>query len=206
MTDSQQYQEMDIDRQRLGATYAKALLDATGTDKTDQIVEELESLVDDVLNKVPGINGLLSSLRIDTAEKSQMIDRLFGGRSSDELIKFLKVLNRHGRLDCIRHVAKAARAGLNRQRGRIEVQVITAEPVDSGVMDRIAEVLRNSLHSDVDLTSTVDGKLIGGLVVRVGDKVFDGSVANKLARLRTETIGKTVQQLRNSTERFAEDG
>jgi F-type H+-transporting ATPase subunit delta len=206
MTDSAKHQDMDIDRQRLGATYAKALLGASGSDNTDQVVEELESLVADVLDKIPGVGDLMSSLRIDAAEKSQMIDRLFGGRCSDGLIKFLKVLNRHGRLDCIRHVAKAARKGINQKHGRIAVNVTTAEPIDGDVTNRIADVLRGRLQSEVDVSCSVDSRIIGGLVVKVGDKVFDGSVANKLARLRTDAIGQTVRQLRGSLDRFAEDG
>lgn len=206
MTDSQQNQDMDIDRQRLGATYAKALLGATGSGNAEQVVVELESLVTDVLEKVGGIDDLLASPRLDVTEKSQVIDRVFGGHASDELLKFLKVLNRHGRLDCIRQVARAARDGVNQAIGRIAVDVTSAEALDSGVTDRIADSLRNSLKSEIDLKCHVNSKLIGGLVVKVGDKVFDGSVANKLARLRTEAIGKTVQQLRSSTARFAEDG
>lgn len=206
MAESSQVQDMDIDRQRLGATYAKALLGATGSDQASGVAEELESLVDDVLCKVSGIEELLASPRIDTDEKAQMIDRMFGGRVSDEVLKFLKVLNRHGRLDCIRQVARAVRDGVNESVGRLAVNVTTAEPVDSSVTDRIAEVLKNSLGADVEIKSFVDAKIIGGLMVKVGDKVFDGSVSNKLARLRTEAIQKTAQQMRSESARFAADG
>ncbi len=206
MAESSQVQDMDIDRQRLGATYAKALLGATGSDQASGVAEELESLVDDVLCKVSGIEELLASPRIDTDEKAQMIDRMFGGRVSDEVLKFLKVLNRHGRLDCIRQVARAVRDGVNESVGRLAVNVTTAEPVDASVTDRIAEVLKSSLGADVEIKSFVDAKIIGGLMVKVGDKVFDGSVSNKLARLRTEAIQKTAQQMRSESARFAADG
>ena len=206
MAESSQVQDMDIDRQRLGATYAKALLGATGSDQARGVAEQLESLVDDVLSKVSGVEELLASPRIDIDEKSQMIDRMFGGRVSDELLKFLKVLNRHGRLDCIRQVASAVRDGVNESLGRLAVNVTTAEPVDASVTDRIAEVLKNALGADVELNSFVDAKIIGGLTVKVGDKVFDGSVSNKLARLRTEAIQKTAQQMRSESARFAADG
>ena len=206
MAESSQVQDMDIDRQRLGATYAKALLGATGSDQASGVAEQLESLVDDVLSKISGVEELLASPRIDTDEKSQMIDRMFGGRVSDEVLKFLKVLNRHGRLDCIRQVARAVRDGVNESLGRLAVNVTTAEPVDASVIDRIAEVLKNALGADVEINSGVDSKMIGGLMVKVGDKVFDGSVSNKLARLRTEAIQKTAQQMRSESARFAADG
>ena len=206
MAESSQVQDMDIDRQRLGATYAKALLGATGSDQASGVAEQLESLVDDVLSKISGVEELLASPRIDTDEKSQMIDRMFGGRVSDEVLKFLKVLNRHGRLDCIRQVARAVRDGVNESLGRLAVNVTTAEPVDASVIDRIAEVLKSALGADVEINSGVDSKMIGGLMVKVGDKVFDGSVSNKLARLRTEAIQKTAQQMRSESARFAADG
>ena len=102
-----------------------------GSDNAEQVVGELESLVVDVLEKVQGIDDLLASPRVDVSEKSQILDRVFGGRSSDELLKFLKVLNRHGRLDCIRQVARAAREGVNASVGRLAVEVTTAESVDN---------------------------------------------------------------------------
>ncbi|MCA9212551.1 MAG: ATP synthase F1 subunit delta [Planctomycetales bacterium] len=205
MTDSHSH-DMDIDRQRLGATYAKALLGATGSENAEGVADELDAIVDEVLDRISGVEPLLASPRIDVHEKSQMVDRIFGGRVSDDVLKFLKVLNRHGRLDCLRQVAAAVRQGVNQSRGRIAVSVTTAEPVDSGVTDRIAEVLRSRLGSEVDLKASVNPALIGGLVVKIGDKVFDGSVANKLARLRTEAVARTAQEMRSATSRFAAEG
>jgi F-type H+-transporting ATPase subunit delta len=205
--DKLQNSDMDIDRQKLGAIYAKALLgSAHKAGNAQQVVDELTSFVDEVLNQVDGIDALLSTPRISAEEKLGILERTFAGKMSDELLTFLKVICRHGRLDCIRHIGRAVCKEFNQSQGLVEVQVVTAEPIDDALANRIQEVLKGTLNQQVELNCVVDKSLIGGLVVKIGDKVYDGSVANKLSRLREETIAKTVQQLRESPDRFATSG
>lgn len=205
--DENKSSDTDISRQQLGATYAKALLGASEkAGNSDQVIDELGSLVEDVFDNVDGLESALASPRLSVDEKLGVLDRVFGERMSGDLLTFLKVVCQHGRLDCIRQVYQAARHELNNMRGRVEVRVTTAEQIDSALSDRIAEVLRGALKKDVDLRCEVDAEIVGGLVVRVGDTVYDGSVSNKLARLREETIQKTVQQLREESDRFATSG
>ena len=205
--DENKSSDTDISRQQLGGVYAKALLGASEkAGNSDQVVDELGSLVDDVFGKVDGLESVLSSPRLSVDEKLGVLDRVFGERMSNDLLTFLKVVCQHGRLDCIRQVYQAARNELNRMRDRVEVLVTTAEPIDDGLSGRIAEVLRGTLKRDVELRCEVDAEIVGGLVVRVGDTVYDGSVSNKLARLREETIQKTVQQIREDSDRFATSG
>jgi F-type H+-transporting ATPase subunit delta len=195
--------ETDIDRQKLGAIYARALLGACEkAGISDRIVAELNSLVDDVFGRVAGIESLLATPRISVEEKYGMLDRVFGPRMSSELLTFLKVVCQHGRLDCLRQIRQAARLELNRMRGRVEVQVTTAEPIDDNLAERIVAVLQGKLGVTVDLVRRVDPSLLGGLVVRVGDTLYDGSIRNRLVRLRSETIERTFQQLRESADRF----
>ena len=205
--DENKSSDMDISRQQLGSTYAKSLLGASEkAGNSDQVVDELGSLVEDLFDKVDGLESTLSSPRLSEEEKLGILDRVLGDRSSADLLTFLKVVCQHGRLDCLRQIYSAARVELNRMRGRIEVQVTTAETIDSALSDRIAEVLRGALKKDVQLRCDVNADIVGGLVVRVGDTVYDGSVSNKMARLREETIQKTVQQIREASDRFATSG
>ena len=200
--------EFDIDKQRLGSTYAKAFLAAAEKQSVEleAIVEELDSLVDDVLKRFPGFEATLASSRVPPAEKEQLLDRVFQGRASETLLTFLKVVGGHGRLDCLRQIRAAARTELNRLRGRVAVQVTTAESLTDELRTQIVNKLQESTGVPVDLHCKVDPAIIGGLVVRVGDTVYDSSVLNQLAQLKRETLGKTFNQLRDSTDRFAVSG
>lgn len=195
---------IDAGRQHLGTVYAKALLGAAEkAGQADVVVEELEAIVSDVLSKLPQLDELVKTPRLTHEERLPIIERAFGGRVSPTTMTFLKVVSQHGRADCLRAIARAARKQLNAARGRVEVHVQTAYPLSNSVRDRITTRLCELLHRDVLLSATVNDDLIGGLVVRVGDTVYDASVAASLQRMAQVTLDHTKQTIRESLERFA---
>jgi F-type H+-transporting ATPase subunit delta len=196
----------DTGQQHLGKVYAKALLGAAEKEgATDRVLEELYSLIGDVLEKLPKLDVALASPRLDHEDKLNLLDRAFAGKMHPLLLNFLRVMSRHGRLDCLRAVSHEARQLYNESRGRIEVRVKTAAPVDGELLSAITRRLKAALRSELDMQAEVDPALIGGLVVRVGDTVYDGSVATRLERLRSQAIAKATQELRQSLQRFASE-
>lgn len=194
----------DAARQQLGAVYAKALLGAAEkAGQADHVVEELESLVHDVLDKLPRLDEIMKTPRLTHEERLPIIERAFGGKLSPTLLTFLKVLSKHGRLDCLRAIAHQARKQLNEARGRVEVLVETAYPLSNPLRERIASRLRELLGREVILTTDINEELLGGLVVRVGDTVYDASLAAQLKRMEQVTLSHTKQAIRESLERFA---
>jgi len=203
-TKTESSKSTDTGQQQVGAIYAKALLgSAEAVGNAAELVEELESFVKDVLDKLPDLDAVLSSPRVSHDEKVGLLDRVFAKRMSPSLQTFLKVVSAHGRLDCLRAIAQAARAELNRTAGIVVVEVTTAEPIDAGLEKQIKKSLSRSLGQDVQIRSRTDSAIIGGMVVRIGDKVFDGSVANQLGTLREQAISKMAQEIRAGKDRFA---
>lgn len=195
--------EFDTGRQHLANVYAKALLGAAqSAGQLDHVLSELGDLVTQVFDRSPGLEEVLASPRIDEGERTAILDRALAGKVSDVLLNFLKVMARHGRLDCIRATHQAAQHWYNVLRGRREVFVRTAAPITAETADLIASRLRGKLNAEVDLRLEVDPSLIGGLIVRVGDTVFDGSVANQLNRFRDEAAEKAAHEMRATLNRF----
>jgi F-type H+-transporting ATPase subunit delta len=83
------------------------------------------------------------------------------------------------------------------------VIVETAYPLSNPIRERIVGRLKQLLNCEVMLTTEVNEDLLGGLVVRVGDTVFDASVAARLKRMEQVTLDHTKQKIRESLERFA---
>jgi F-type H+-transporting ATPase subunit delta len=194
----------DSGRQQVGAVYAKALLGAAEkAGQADLVVEELESLVADVFNRLPQVEMTLASPRLSHEERLPILDRAFSGRMSPTALQFLKVVSKHGRLDCLRAIARSARKQLNELRGRVEVLVETAQPLSNPLRERIVARLTQLLGREVIVTSRINEDLLGGVVVRVGDTVYDGSLAAQLKRVGQVTLEHTKQQIRESLERFA---
>jgi F-type H+-transporting ATPase subunit delta len=192
---------IDTARQRVGTVYAKALLGATEkAGQTDIVLAELESLVADVFDQRPDFEEALRTPRIKPEDKVRMLDSVFGGKMSLLLLNFLKVVAQHERLDCVRAIERAARKLFNQLRKRVEVLVESAAPISNQLQYTIASKLKQALGRDVVLTAAVNPDLLGGLVVRVGDTVYDGSLAGKLQQMQAVTLQETI---RESIERFS---
>ncbi len=99
----------DDEQVYVGEVYAKALVGAAkAANSVDVVVDQLTSLVRDVLNKQPAFEFALSSPKISQDQIASMLDRAFGGRVDVTLLRFLKVLCRRGRLGFLRSIEAAA--------------------------------------------------------------------------------------------------
>src|SRR5262245_315909 len=204
MAKSRRHDTLDAGRQHLGSVYAKALLGAARqAGQTDRVVEELEAIVSDVLDKLPTLEEAMRTPRLTHEERLPIIDKAFGGRISPTLLTFLKVVSRHGRLDCLRAIARAARKQLDAARGRLEVHIESVAPLSNPLRERIKTRLSQLLGREVILKTSLNDDLLGGLMDPVRDTVYDASLAARLKRMEAVTLDHTKQQLRESLDRFA---
>ncbi|MCO6458018.1 MAG: ATP synthase F1 subunit delta [Pirellulaceae bacterium] len=198
------HEPYDPGRQQLGSVYAKALLGATEkAGQTDQVLGEFDSLLDDVLATLPRLQASLESPRIPMPARERLLDQAFGGRMNPLLLNFLKVVTRHGRMDCLRAIHSAAHYQFNQLRGRVAVEVRTAAPLEDDLRQQISNRLAAALGREVVLHCRVQPDLIGGIVVRVGDTVYDASVVNRLARIKELTVNRAADAIRDAIDRFA---
>jgi F-type H+-transporting ATPase subunit delta len=197
----------DTGQEHVGAVYAKALLGAaTKAGQAVAVIAELDAFVADVLERLPDLEAMLASPRVPVEAKLSLLDKSLSGRMSGTLLTFLKVVCRHQRFDCVRAVSRAARQQLNELEGRIDVQVCTPTPLSGEVRELVTQRLELLLGKRVNLFVRDDESLIGGLVIRVGDMVYDASVANGLKRLRAAAVDLVVHAVRESLDRFASPG
>ena len=194
---------LDSEQKPIGEVYAASLLAATQqAGCTADVLEEFESFISDVLNKLPQLDALLSSPRVAHSDKVTMLDKTLAGKASDLFLNFLKVVSQHGRLDCLRVIQASLKEQYAKDQGRLEVLVTTATRLDEPAVATLQAKLNGAFDAIVDLTLNVDSSLIGGTVIRVGDTVYDGSIANRLERIRTTVRENTIREIRLSTERF----
>jgi F-type H+-transporting ATPase subunit delta len=192
----------DAGREHLGHVYGQALLGAAEkAGVSEQVMTELDSLVDDVLEKLPNLRDLLSAPKVPLEDKKRILDKILAG-AAPVLIKGLTVMARHGRLDCVRDVRIAYRRLLNELRGRVEVNVRVATAVSDSELAQIADRLRQVLKKEVVLKVEVHPEILGGVIVKVGDTLYDGSVIAKLDQMRSKTLATTEKELRAALERF----
>jgi F-type H+-transporting ATPase subunit delta len=191
----------DVVSQRIARVYAEALMNAAQM-QGDAVLEELESLVKDVFSAEPQLEAFLSSGAVGRDRKAQLIDRVFQQRSAEVVCNFLQILNRHDRLDLLRPIAAAAREINNERKNRVRVIVRSAVPLSEDQEQRLARQVSQALGQEPLLETGIDPELLGGVVVRVGDWLFDGSVRTKLDSIREQLIERSSYEIQSGRDRF----
>jgi F-type H+-transporting ATPase subunit delta len=195
--------EAEVGAEHVANVYAKALLDATErTGQTAVVVDELDAVMAEVIDRYPKLEAVFGSALVRPEEKAALIDKTFGPRVSPVLVHFLKVVARHGRLDCLRAIHLQTHARYDELRHRIPVQLTTAAPVDPAMARRIVDGLRRKLDGEPVLEQRTDPTLIGGAVLRVGDVVYDGSIATQLENLRQQISDRSAHEIQSRRDRF----
>ncbi len=193
----------DPGAQQIGMVYAQALVSATeNTGETVSILEEFDSFIEDLLDKLPRFAAVLTSVLVKAEEKAALLDRTLGPHASKTFLQFLKVVALHERLDYLRSMRDAAHAIHDESRGHVSIEVRTAEELDPARTEQLRATLAGMLDRQVDLMPVVDPGLIGGLIVRVGDTVYDASVSTRLEQLRREMINRSVHEIQSRRDRF----
>ena len=196
----------DTDRQYLGNVYAKSLLGVSQeSGNLDQVLEELDSFTN-AISKLDRVRQTLESPRVPTQHKVGMVDKIADKSGCSDVFKrFLKVLVEKGRFDCLSAVRQSAQKMHDEMAGRLEARVVTAEAIDDGLTTKIEKQLSSHFGKEVKVKTSIDPSIIGGMVVRVGDTVFDSSVANELRRVRHRAVERAGQEIRKSLDRFAKE-
>jgi F-type H+-transporting ATPase subunit delta len=180
---------LDAGSRRVARVYAEALLDAAQKrGETERVLEEFASLFEDLFRADPQFEAFLASGAISRKPKAAVIHRAFDGRASDTFLNFLLVLNDHQRLDLLRGIHEVVKELHDERTGRMRVVVTSAVPLPDDQRERLMGELRQKYKKEPVLATRVDPSLLGGIVVRVGDWLYDASVRTRLENIRKQLI------------------
>jgi F-type H+-transporting ATPase subunit delta len=193
----------DVSAQRIAKVYAESLLDAAAQrNATDELLEELRSLVGDVFRASPDLERVLSGATVGRDRKAQLIHSTFDGRASESFVHFLLVLNDHDRLELLRPILAAAEELNDQRKKRVRVKVQTAVPLPEDQREQLTRELRTLVHGEPILETEVDPDLLGGLVVRFHDWLYDNSVRTQLQTIRNQLIERSSHEIQSGRDRF----
>ncbi|MDB5313243.1 MAG: atpH [Gemmataceae bacterium] len=181
----------NVRQARIARVYAEAILAVAARDgQEDAVGAELDAFVTDVLGKDPKVAAFFTSPAVSRRTREPILAAALTNTASPLLGKFLRVLNRNNRLDLLKQVAAAYRNLQDRRAGRVRVVVRSAVPLSADQQQDLRRTLAASLHKEPVLDLRTDPDLLGGLVVQVGDKVYDSSVRTRLAALRIQLTAR----------------
>lgn len=194
---------LDPAAEKVARVYAQAILEAADRKGCrDEVLDELQTLATEVLPKVPKAAFVFDSPRVSLDEKNALIDRITVGRMQPTTSHALHILARHGRLGIVAEVADAARRLADEMAGRREALLTTAVALSEDAQRQVIADVEQQLSVPLAATFAVDPALIGGLVVRVGDTVYDQSIASSLASLGGKLHRRTINEIQHGRDRL----
>ena len=134
------------------------------------------------------VRVFLESPRVDAAQKNQILAKAFQDRMPRLFVRYLQALIAHRRQLLIPQIAREYLDLVDQAEGRMHANVTVAREPDADTRAVVARELSRSFAKEVVPHFAVDARILGGLVVRVGDTVLDGSVQRRLERLRSRMV------------------
>jgi F-type H+-transporting ATPase subunit delta len=172
----------------LARAYAQSLLDlANEQNRADVIGQELEEVAK-VAESEPRLAGFFSNPTISEADRAKVLEKAFRGRIPDLLLNTLQVMNRKGRLNLLRPMANGYAELLQQQQGIIEVDLYVAERLTPDHLQQARQKVGAALRREAVVYQYVDPSLIGGLLIRVEDRLLDASVRAQLRAVRRQLL------------------
>ena len=163
--------------------YARALFDtAMKAGSLDQVEEDLRG-IDQTFRGVPRLGRALGAPTIAASRKKELLEQAFSQRVSPLTLRFLTLALTRRRQDIFLDIYAEFRRLANDARGIVPVKVQTAVALTDAERDQLATALAKRTGKQVRLEVDVEPELIGGMIVRMGDNILDGSIRSKLRRL-----------------------
>jgi F-type H+-transporting ATPase subunit delta len=187
----------------IARVYAQAYLGAIPPAEVDEAHAEFRTLVEDVLPRFPQFVRRLASAVVSRDEKLALVERVVAGRASERFTSFLRVLARHDRLELLPQILRQFGQNIELRSGRRRVQVTSARPLTEAELKTIHDRLDAVLPYTPVVEPATDPHLLGGLKIRVGDTVYDGSLRARLTQLRSQVRERSLNEIQSGRNRFS---
>jgi F-type H+-transporting ATPase subunit delta len=172
----------------VGRRYGKALLDLAREQGQLEAVLKDVGLVSDAWKESAELREIVRNPVVPKPALKAAVDAVLEKLGVSALMRnTVKLLADNGRLPELDDVLQELEQLAEAETGRVRVEVTSAKPLSDAYYDRLTEKLQRVTDRKVVLVKKQDPSLIGGVVTRVGDQVFDGSLSNRLSELR-ETL------------------
>ena len=173
----------------VGRRYAKALLElAREQGELDAVLRDVTS-ISDAWKESADLRDLVRNPVVPKPALKSAMNAVLERLGVSQLTRnTVNLLTDKGRLSQLNEVLEALDELAEAETGKVRVEVTSAKPLSEAYYDRLAEKLQRATDKEVVLVKKQDPSLIGGVVTRVGDQVFDGSLSNRLSELKESLL------------------
>jgi F-type H+-transporting ATPase subunit delta len=176
-------------------SYAQALLElANDKSAAVSIQQDLAGLAQ-ILRENPTFRLYLADPGISAVERHEALDRIFRGKITPLVLNFLGVVNNHNRLRILEQIIDAYDELIDEQLGKIEVDVYVAKRLPPEQLEAVRSRVSAALKKDAIVHQYVDESIIGGLTLRIGDKLIDASARYQLQALKEKLLQAAIPEM-----------
>lgn len=174
----------------IARNYAEALLELAKRARDLRGWGTLINSLADAMRRDQTLRAFLETPRIDAATKNEVLRKALVDRAPSTFVRFVESVVNHRRQMLIPEIAQEYMDLVDAAENRMHARVTVAQDADEQMRRVIADRLSKVFSKTVVPHITVDDRILGGLVVRVGDTVMDGSVRRKLGALRSRMLAR----------------
>jgi F-type H+-transporting ATPase subunit delta len=173
--------------------YASALLDIGQERKILSQLEEELGFVAKLLGDDNNLVLFFSAPGVSKDSKKAFVDRVFKDQLSDISVNFLKILIDNNRHLSIRDIHLALVEFIDELNNRQRVQVVSSSSLNAEATRKIKDALEKKFSKEIIIEEVVDETIIGGIVIKIGDLVIDGSLAKDLKSIKEKLLSSKVR-------------
>ncbi|MCK4304979.1 MAG: F0F1 ATP synthase subunit delta [Candidatus Eisenbacteria sp.] len=171
-------------REAVARRYARALFEAAeARDLLDTVAEDLRG-IGVLLRDHPEFHRLLTIPKIDELAKRKLISELFGGRVHALVVELLFLVLEKKRFPVLAQIIEGYRDLLEEHRGIVRAEITTAVRLPEPLEQILIQKLERRTSKTVLLVKRVDASILGGMMVRIGDRIMDRSIRRTLEEIK----------------------
>jgi F-type H+-transporting ATPase subunit delta len=183
----------------IGEIYAQALInEAQKQNALEQIPEDVRG-IGELLKTNKAFAAFCDALTVGEEERIGHLDKIFGGRVHPLTLSTLKSLARRDRFMFLGGFVRGFETILKKMSGHVDVELVTPTELRPEVLERVKQAVGKSIGRTADIKVKLDPSLIGGMTLRIGDTLIDGSVATQLEKIEEQLKKTGLGQLNAST-------
>jgi F-type H+-transporting ATPase subunit delta len=170
------------------------LIDLAKEQNSLEVVKGDISAFQQTLNSSVALQNLLKNPVVNQGDKIAILRKLFAQSFNKTTMSFFEIIVRKNRSSILETVANAFIDQFNEHNNIISATVKTAQPIDDRITTEVMQFIQKQSGKKVALTKIVDPSLIGGLVIQIGDNLYDASIAGKLNKVKQNLLNTYISK------------
>lgn len=177
-----------MNESKITVRYAKALFALAKEDNSFELLKKDVELLYQCIQEIPELQFVIQSPVIKVSEKIKLFEESFRGSFTPLTISFINLVLERRREEHLAGISRYFLGLLKKEQGIQSAELVTATPLDETLRQSVLQYISRKFNTKVELHESVNDKLIGGFILRVGDQQIDTSIASKLERIKTALI------------------